>query len=546
MSRAARRLVIAAVVLAAPAAACTVLLGAGDVPTPADAGDATVETGPGGHDGGGDAVPSESGGDSGGGDAGTDAVVEACAPTSSTRCEGKQPEVCGANGQWREAGAACEYICDDGGCTGQCTPTTKQCVGLDPETCTAEGLWEAGAACPYLCEGGTCTGSCTPNTVQCGTAPVGDAGATTGSVNTCDSTGLLHVAPCGQPTPDCTEAGAPSCACTGSMCGSVCAHLQTDPGNCGTCGHDCLGGACVAGACQPFALASNQQDPYDLAIDGTNVYWVDNTSTGTVNACALTGCNNTPTVLATGQNGPTGITVGGSVAYWVNIGVGVNGGSVMSCATTGCANQPTPLATNLNSPTAIAVATDGNAYWTGSSGTMKCAIASCTPAAFGPGGSDIVVDGTNAYWTATGGPVRCALGGCGGTPTAISTGQLSPWAMAVDGNNVYWTNLSGHTVTFCAIGGGCGGNPHRGFARDAAQRCRRRRHQRLLGGLHRRHRLQLRDRRVLQQTHHSRVRPDEPQRPGRRQHGHLLGQREPGRGDEARQVGLPLKVDRLT
>jgi hypothetical protein len=44
VTRAARTLVVVAVVLAAPAAACTVLLGSKDVPTPDDAGgDATVD-----------------------------------------------------------------------------------------------------------------------------------------------------------------------------------------------------------------------------------------------------------------------------------------------------------------------------------------------------------------------------------------------------------------------------------------------------------------------------------------------------------------------
>ena len=459
MSRAARTLVVAAVVLAVPAAACTVLLGSKDVPNPDDAGDATVDGGSdGARDAGGDARI-DSGSDAGG-DAGNDSAADACAPAASTRCEGRQPEVCAANGQWHEAGAACEYVCDDGGCTGQCSPTSQQCVGLDPETCTAEGLWEAGAACPFLCDAGSCVGSCTPNTVQCGTAPAGDSGSTTASVNTCNSKGQLNSVPCVQPTPDCAQiAGAPTCTCTGSMCSGACAHLQTDPGNCGTCGHDCLGGGCVAGACQPSVLASNQADPYDIAIDSANAYWVDQVG-GTVNACALTGCSNSPTVLASSQSGPTGITVNGTTVYWVNIGVGASGGSVMSCATSGCAGTPTPLATSQKQPIAIAVAANGNAYWTGSSGTMKCATGSCSPTAFGPGGSDIVVDGTNAYWTATtGGPVRCALGGCGGAPTAIATNQFSPWAIAVDSSNVYWTNLSGHTVAFCAIAGGCGGNP---------------------------------------------------------------------------------------
>ena len=452
MSRTTRALVLVAAVLAAPAAACTVLLGAGDVPTPDDAGDdATIEVGPdGAHDAGGDShVLQEAGSD-----AGADA---ACAPVSSTRCEGLLPEVCGSSGQWREADAACPFVCEDGGCTGVCAPNAGRCVGLAPQSCDGTGEWQdAGAACPFACEAGVCSGSCTPNTTQCGPG-AGDAGSTS-SVYTCDGTGQLHVAPCTQPTPDCTaDAGPVACACTGSMCGSACAHLQTDPANCGTCGHSCLGGTCVGGACQPSVLASNQQGPYDIAIDGTNAYWVD-VAGGTVNACALTGCNDTPTTLAGAQNGPTGITVNAGTVYWVNYANGgAASGSVMACAAAGCAGAPTPLAMNQNAPTAIAVG-GGNAYWTGQGGTTKCATTSCTPGSFGPGGSDIVVDGTNAYWTAAAGPVRCALGGCG-TPVAIATGQLGPWAIAVDGTNVYWTALSGFTVDTCVIAGGCGGNP---------------------------------------------------------------------------------------
>ena len=89
MSRAARILVVAAVVLAVPAAACTVLLGSKDVPTPDDAGgDATVDGGgDGGRDALGDMRPGESASDDGG-DAG-DSGSEECAPVSSTRCEGQ-------------------------------------------------------------------------------------------------------------------------------------------------------------------------------------------------------------------------------------------------------------------------------------------------------------------------------------------------------------------------------------------------------------------------------------------------------------------------
>jgi hypothetical protein len=46
--------------------------------------------------------------------------------------------------------------------------------------------------------------------------------------------------------------------------------------DCGSCGHDCLGGACVDYACEPVVLASNAGGQgRELAIDDTNVYWTD-------------------------------------------------------------------------------------------------------------------------------------------------------------------------------------------------------------------------------------------------------------------------------
>src|SRR5262249_22757389 len=45
--------------------------------------------------------------------------------------------------------------------------------------------------------------------------------------------------------------------------------------NCGSCGHDCLGGTCVAAKCQPFAWATGMISPMGLAVVGSDVYAVD-------------------------------------------------------------------------------------------------------------------------------------------------------------------------------------------------------------------------------------------------------------------------------
>jgi hypothetical protein len=40
-----------------------------------------------------------------------------------------------------------------------------------------------------------------------------------------------------------------------------------DPHNCGLCGHDCLGGQCVAGGCQPVTILSKESHPIDVGVD---------------------------------------------------------------------------------------------------------------------------------------------------------------------------------------------------------------------------------------------------------------------------------------
>ena len=52
------------------------------------------------------------------------------------------------------------------------------------------------------------------------------------------------------------------------------ADVQNDAANCGFCGHDCLGGACTGGVCQPFAISPTAY-PEHLALSGGFAYWID-------------------------------------------------------------------------------------------------------------------------------------------------------------------------------------------------------------------------------------------------------------------------------
>lgn len=59
--------------------------------------------------------------------------------------------------------------------------------------------------------------------------------------------------------------------------GGCTADLQTDPDNCGVCGHSCLGGKCDAGVCQPLEIATTDPTyptPMALAADADGIYFV--------------------------------------------------------------------------------------------------------------------------------------------------------------------------------------------------------------------------------------------------------------------------------
>src|SRR5215467_10227089 len=127
--------------------------------------------------------------------------------------------------------------------------------------------------------------------------------------------GLSSSTDAGAPdAPSPTEAGAAETSAdqgpigvpdTGSdACAGV--YLSSDPKNCGACGHDCLGGTCVTGICQPVIIANGVTDLEGLAIDAANVYWTDAIGGG-VFSCPLAGCTGGPIPIAVSVASPTAI-----------------------------------------------------------------------------------------------------------------------------------------------------------------------------------------------------------------------------------------------
>ncbi|HEX4339165.1 MAG TPA: hypothetical protein VH062_24830 [Polyangiaceae bacterium] len=67
--------------------------------------------------------------------------------------------------------------------------------------------------------------------------------------------------------------------CNGSRADGCEVPLAASATNCGQCGRDCKGGACIAGECQPLTLVSGLAFAGDLVADASFVHFVDRGST---------------------------------------------------------------------------------------------------------------------------------------------------------------------------------------------------------------------------------------------------------------------------
>lgn len=246
----------------------------------------------------------------------------------------------------------------------------------------------------------------------------------------------------GGPDPVCAEPKETSC-------GGTCVDTTEDAANCGACGHDCGGGTCSNGACQPVAIAAGVDAPLSLAVtpSGEQVFWINATN---VLRCPIGGCGAAkPARIAEAGVPFTGtrnrIVATNDEIFW--IGESGTTDVLFSCPTAGCtALTPTVKAGHeLDTPRNLTMAGPGILVSLKFQVTLCQQAGGCTPVACTAADSmqSSTADATKVYWLDTTDPTNglfsCTRGGSGMTRLTQEGGRV----VRLQGDNLYVLQFAG-------------------------------------------------------------------------------------------------------
>jgi hypothetical protein len=193
---------------------------------------------------------------------------------------------------------------------------------------------------------------------------------------------------------------------------SCVADTQTDPKNCGRCGHSCLGGTCTAGTCQAFEVASVTDAPLSFVAVSDQYVFMSTHVTLTTQAGGLWRVpkGGGPAELYSPIRYSDALVIVGDTLYFVvddnpNDGTPDQTGGLYSCPVVGAA----PCAPKLIAPSTSShsiVADNGKVFYS-DDGAGKGLMVYAPPAApvvFRDGfgfSSSIFVDGQKSFYVAT-------------------------------------------------------------------------------------------------------------------------------------------------
>jgi hypothetical protein len=334
-------------------------------------------------------------------------------------------------GRGADGGGSCRAGFVD--CNGDPADGCEAELATDEEHCGACGTaCSANGTSSNVCVQGKCTPACDTKHADCDK----------NGVNGCEAD-LAGAGNCGVCGRACSSANAATLACTAGACKPVCAANFGDcktpvppaaddgcetnltlPTSCGACGHDCQGGACVGGQCQPVSLAQGVLYPYMIVADAKYVYWLDkgtqpDTTGRTLRRVSVAGGGTT--LIGTDGRASPGMAVDGTNLYW----------GVYSVATDG-------------------EAANGLIYVTPEDGAKGWAIQPGTDP------TSIAADGTNVYWAdASSDQIFRAKRDGSEVARAVASGIKQVNALMVDSTTLFGIS-DGLTTLFSvpAAGGG--------------------------------------------------------------------------------------------
>ncbi len=207
------------------------------------------------------------------------------------------------------------------------------------------------------------------------------------------------------------------------------------------CDHDCRGGACVAGVCQPVTLVADAQRPVRLALSDTDVYWVDR-GAGLVMRTSKDGAGQS--ILRQNEPGVLDIALDAGNVYWATPTL------VQSCSILGACGPVVPYAgCSTAGETRLAVS-PSNVYWTCTAneqifGELKIQGNQVQFQKAEPSTGEIVADAGAVVWARTGSGGEIRSSPADQTPNPTTFAELTDRdALALDTTFVV---AAGHAAT---------------------------------------------------------------------------------------------------